>query len=110
MSMAHLYLQEQDSTRAYIMYKRFLNLILETLPKHNGWSLKQMAPERSKYRKMAEVAVDRVAELRPIVKAQMDSLPDSEVWMTCMGSKCTSHSASIVSIRPLVLKRHHSPA
>eukprot|EP01135_Chromosphaera_perkinsii_P008915 Nk52_evm25s1524 gene=Nk52_evmTU25s1524 len=62
--MAGIYEQERDYKRAYILYFKFSVLILEELPKHNTYNMKQYAREKAEYNRKCRLCLDKISELK----------------------------------------------
>lgn len=68
-STALQFLSVDDLARAYVFFKRYVNLCLVTLPKHNSFSLKQFTPDRVLAKRQCSLALDELERIRPVLMA-----------------------------------------
>eukprot|EP00126_Sphaerothecum_destruens_P010835 Sdes_comp20813_c0_seq2m17231 len=62
--MAGIYEAESDFQKAYILYWKFTNLILEQLPKHNAYHQKIYFKDKTEFNRKCGIALDKLAELK----------------------------------------------
>ena len=65
-------LDSLDFVSAYVYFKRFANLVLQTMPRHNAYNQPQWKPEKKKLREMAVKALNVLEDIRPKVKTLVE--------------------------------------
>ncbi|KAH0622997.1 hypothetical protein JD844_030882 [Phrynosoma platyrhinos] len=62
--MAHIYSEEGNIERAFILYNKYITLFIEKLPKHRDYKTAVIPEKRETVKKLKEVAFPRAEELK----------------------------------------------
>ncbi len=81
-TQAQVYITEHDDERAYVMLKRFVQMVLLTISQHNGINLKQFSKEKREYRNYANDALTQLEEITQNIRRKYDTPSSSKTEET----------------------------